>query len=105
MSVYFMPAGQDFTVHNLQDYTAGTDGITTYSEICFDVLAEDDGVSEGREMASFQLHLSTEVVWVVLDMPQQIIVEVIIEDSDGKVTYRKSCMCPNFTLVKGVLNL
>ena len=75
-------AGQDYTVQNPRGFTIGRGGFTPTNEVCFDVLTNNDLVSEGTETAVFQLLLSTEVAWVELDMPEEALTELIILDND-----------------------
>ena len=71
-------------MHNLGDFTIGTNNFASTSEICFDVLTTDDHVSEGTETVLFQPCLSTDVSWVVVNMEEEDpIIEIIIRDNDG----------------------
>ena len=75
----------DYTVHSQQSFAVGTSSYSESREICFDVATSDDDVSEGTEVETFQLLLSTEVAWVVLDMPRETTVDLVILDNDGKL--------------------
>ena len=75
--------GQDYTVHSEQDFVVGTRGFSESHQFCFNVATIDDGVSEGTEMETFQLLLSTNIAWVMLDIPHYTTFDIVILDNDG----------------------
>ena len=76
--------GGDYTVNSEQYSAVGISSFSESHEICFDVATSDDAVSEGTEIETFQLLLSTDVSWVMLDIPHEVTVDIVILDNDGK---------------------
>ena len=77
--------GGDYAVDSEQYHAVGISSSSESHEICFEVAASDDAVSEGTEIETFQLLLSTDVSWVILDVPRETTVDIVILDNDGKV--------------------
>ena len=77
--------GGDYAVDSEQYHAVGISSSSESHEICFEVAASDDAVSEGTEIETFQLLLSTDVSWVMLDVPRETTVDIVILDNDGKV--------------------
>ena len=70
-------------MYSEQDHVVGVSSYSESNEICFDVATTDDTVSEGTEREILQLLLSTNVAWVMLDMPHLTTVDIVILDNDG----------------------
>lgn len=86
--LHFHIQGLDYTLQNPRDFSVGANS----HSICFDVLTIDDILAEGTEAVVFHMHLTTHVSWVVLEMPDEPITEIIIQDNDGIYT-RSIYMC------------
>lgn len=78
-----LAARQDYSLHQDQDYVIGISSYYESHEICFNVITNEDDISEGNETQRFQVLLSTNVAWVMLEMPLQTIVNISIIDNDG----------------------
>ncbi|CAI8019496.1 hypothetical protein GBAR_LOCUS11718 [Geodia barretti] len=74
--------GGDYAVDSEQYHAVGISSSSESHEICFEVAANDDAVSEGTEIETFQLLLSTDVSWVMLDVPRETTVDIVILDND-----------------------
>lgn len=77
--LHFHIQGLDYTIQKPRDFSVGDSS----HSICFDVLTTDDILAEGTETVVFHMHLTTHVSWVVLEMPDEPITEIIIQDNDG----------------------